>query len=154
MATPSTLPDSRPYLAGDGEAFGGSPAEYQEQYIEQLRYINSQMQIAVDAILDNSARPPVILIQGDHGPGSLLRRDSIDRTCLFERASILSAYYLPGNPPQLSHNISPVNSFRVVLNTYFGTELDILTDRTYFSPQSRPYDFTEITNEIRPFCEQ
>lgn len=144
---------SRPYLAGDGEAFGGSPAEYQEQYIEQLRYINSQMQIAVDAILDNSARAPVILIQGDHGPGSLLRRDSIDRTCLFERASILSAYYLPDRQSQLSHDISPVNSFRVVLNAYFGTELDILPNRTYFSPQSWPYDFTEITNQIKPFCE-
>lgn len=145
---------SRPYLAGDGEAFGGSPEEYQQQYIEQLIFINSQILMAVDYILETSARPPVILIQGDHGPGSLLQRDSIDQTCLFERASILSAYYLPGDSALLSQDISPVNSFRVVLNTYFDTNLEILPNRTYFSPQSWPYDFTDITDQIRPFCEQ
>ena len=63
---------SHVYLAGDGDAFGGSAAEYQQQYIEQLVFINAQMQIAIDAILQNSSRPPIILIQGDHGPGSLL----------------------------------------------------------------------------------
>lgn len=145
---------TRPYLAGDGEACGASSEEYQQQYIEQLIYINSQIQIAVDSILEKSARPPVILIQGDHGPGSLLRRDSIDKTCLFERASILSAYYLPESSAVLPHDISPVNSFRVILNTYFGTNLELLPNRTYFSPQSWPYDFTDITNQIETSCQR
>ena len=144
---------TRPYLAGDGEAFGGSAAEYQQQYIEQLIYINSRIRVAVDAILENSARPPVILIQGDHGPGSLLRRDSLEKTCIFERASIFSAYYLPDGSPLLSKDISPVNSFRVILDTYFGANLDLLPNRTYFSPQSWPYDFTDVTNRIEPSCE-
>ncbi len=144
---------SGPYLAGDGEAFGGSPAEYQQQYIEQLIFINSQVQEAVEAILEKSVHPPIILIQGDHGPGSLLRRDSLENTCLFERSSILSAYYLPNNSSSLPQDISPVNSFRVILNAYFGTNLDFLPNYTYFSPQSWPYDFTDITDQIETSCE-
>ena len=147
-----TVNHNRPYLAGDGEAFGGSAAEYQQQYIGQLIYINSQVQIAVDSILEMSSRPPVILIQGDHGPGSLLFRDSLEKTCLFERTSILSAYYLPDHS-SFPQDISPVNSFRVVLNTYFGTNLDLLPNRTYFSPQSWPYDFTDVTDQIEASCE-
>ncbi len=145
---------NRPYLAGDGEAFGGSPEEYQRQYIDQLIYINSQIELAVDSILKNSSRPPVILIQGDHGPGSLLRRDSLEKSCLFERTSILSAYYLPEGSPLLSADISPVNSFRVIFNTYFDANLDLLPNRTYFSPKSWPYDFSDVTNRTERSCQQ
>ncbi|HMB23244.1 MAG: hypothetical protein ACM33V_01020, partial [Chloroflexota bacterium] len=143
---------SHVYLAGDGEAFGGSKTDYQQQYAEQLVFINAQMQIAIDAILEKSPRPPIILIQGDHGPGSLLIRDSVDRTCLFERTSILSAYYLPDSTLNITPGISPVNSFRLIFNTYFGTDLDLLPDRTYFSPQSWPYDFTDVTDKAERSC--
>jgi hypothetical protein len=119
-----------------------------------LIYINSQIELAVDSILKNSARPPVILIQSDHGPGSLLRRDSLEKSCLFERTSILSAYYLPEGSPMLHADISPVNSFRVILNTYFDANLDLLPNITYFSPQSWPYDFTDVTNRIERSCQQ
>jgi hypothetical protein len=110
------------------------------------------MQIAIDEILKKSPRPPIILIQGDHGPGSRLIRDSVDRTCLFERISILSAYYLPDSALTIPPDISPVNSFRLVLDTYFGADLDLLPDRTYFSPQSWPYDFTDVTDKAETSC--
>jgi len=49
---------------------------------------------------------------------------------------ILNAYALPGVDPAqaLYPSISPVNSFRVVLNRYFGTDLPLLEDRSYFAP--------------------
>ena len=54
---------------------------------------------------------------------------------LRKRSGILNAYYLPGgNVRSLSPNISPVNSFRLVFNSYFGTDLEMLPDRTYVSP--------------------
>jgi hypothetical protein len=143
----------RPYLAGDGMAFGGTPEEYQRDYIGQLIYINRQVETAVDAILSQSTRQPVILIQGDHGPGSLLARDSLENTCLFERTSILSAYYLPEGSNALYPSITPLNSFRIVFNAEFDSRLPLLPDETYFSPQSWPYDFTLISNQIGTTCE-
>ena len=145
----------RPYVPGDGEALGGDSGEYQRQYIEQLTYINEKMELAIDAILENSPTPPIILIQGDHGPGSLLARDSLEKTCLRERTSILSAYYFPGGRTQaLYASISPINSFRILFNTYFGTRLQLKADRIFFSPQSWPYDFTDITAQIEASCAQ
>ncbi len=141
-----------PYLAGDGTAFGGTTEEYQREYIDQLIYINHQMESVVDAILSQSHRQPVIIIQGDHGPGSLLARDSLENTCLFERTSILNAYYLPEGLNMLYPEITPVNSFRVVFNAIFNTQLPLLPDETYFSPQSWPYDFTPVSNQIEESC--
>ncbi len=135
-------------LAGDGLAFGGTPEEYQRDYIEQLTYINRQVEIAIDAILSGSSQPPIILVQGDHGPGSMLVRDSLEQTCLLERTSILSAYYLHNGSEFLAEDLTPVNSFRVVFNELFNAQLPLLPNETYFSPQSWPYDFTPVSSRI------
>jgi hypothetical protein len=63
-----------------------------------------------------------------------------------EKFGILNAYYLPGVDPAsagLNDRISPVNSFRIVFNAYFGADLPLLPDQTYLSPdKSRLYEFT------------
>jgi hypothetical protein len=141
-----------PYSPADGEAFQGTPVDYQQAYIKQLQFANREMRVIVDAILTQSKKPPIIIIQGDHGPGSLLKRDDLNRSCLWERTSILNAYYFPGNADKLYPTITPVNSFRVLFNGYFGTDFPLLPDKTYFSPISWPYNFTDITDRIEPTC--
>ena len=112
------------------------------------------MQEIVDAILEQAETPPVILIQGDHGPGSLLNFGDINGTCLRERVPILSAYYLPSSGiEQLYASISPVNSFRVVFNSVFGAGLHLLPDRSYYSTWSNPYTFADVTNDTDQSCE-
>jgi hypothetical protein len=44
--------------------------------------------------------------------------------------------------------ISPVNTFRVILNTYFSAALPLLDDRSYFSRMTRPYDFIDVTERV------
>jgi hypothetical protein len=150
----NSIKSNRPYMPGDGEAFGGSPKEYQQLYGQQVEYINSRILQAIDSILKNSKSPPIIILQGDHGPGSLLRRDSIEVSCLWERSSILNAYYFPdGNFDQLYPSITPVNTFRVIFNSYFDTNYPILPDRVYFSPQAYPYNFTDISTQADDICE-
>jgi len=146
---------AQPFSPADGEAFSGGTTEYQRGYIEQLLYINQRLEESIEAILSQSAAPPIIILQADHGPGSMLKRDIVEETCLWERASILNAYYFPDERTDgLYPAITPVNTFRVVFNTYFGTHFDLLPDRTYFSPQSHPYDFTDITDMIQPACQK
>jgi hypothetical protein len=60
---------------------------------------------------------------------------------------ILNAYYFPGGVNGLYQTISPVNTFRVVLNKYFGQQHEILDDVAYFSEYDVPYDYTIIPNE-------
>ncbi len=50
----------------------------------------------------------------------------------------------------LYDGISPVNSFRVVFNAYFGTKFALLPDRTYaFVKYVRPYDLLDVTEKVR-----
>jgi hypothetical protein len=75
-----------------------------------------------------------------------LDRDSASHTDHTERMTILNAYYFPDSRyDDLYQRISPVNSFRVVLNTFFGASLELLPDKSYFSTWPKPYNFVDVT---------
>jgi hypothetical protein len=96
---------------------------------------------AIDTIMANSKTPPIIIIQGDHGPW-LQPKD--------KRMWNFTAVYMPGHEDTLYPTVTPVNLFRLVFNNYFGGKYDILDDVSYFSPVPKLYEFTEIPN---PFDE-
>jgi len=146
------LEAKRPYSPTDGLGTSRSVKDYQQAYIEQLQFINQETLKAIDLILADSDMPKVILLQSDHGGGSLLS-ESVDASCLLERTSILNAYYFSnGNTGTLYPSISPVNSFRVILNEYFGTKYHMLPDITYFSGISRPFNFVDVSSRIETTC--
>jgi hypothetical protein len=112
----------------------GTRADYITGYREQLRYLNGLVISAIDEVLARSEQPPIIILQGDHGPGAYTRWNAIMDSNLVERAGILNALLLPGAPPDVLYpTITPVNSFRLVLSLYFGADLPPLADCTYFS---------------------
>lgn len=107
-----------------------------EGYYYGVEFISNAIQPVIDSILENSARPPVIIIQGDHGYGRGPEEG-------FEYA-ILNAYHLPdGGNEYLYPDITPVNSFRLVFNLYFGTEYPMLDDLSIDTDIGGPYR-TEI----------
>jgi hypothetical protein len=126
-----------PYTFGpNGEvpAFQGKDATYEEvaaAYVDQVKFVNREILNVIDRLIEDSHIPPVIIIQGDHGPLPDLTEDPL------RRLPILNAYYLPGVQTDqiLYSSISPVNSFRVVLNSYFGQNLPLLEDQSYFGPE-------------------
>jgi hypothetical protein len=134
------------YSLNDGDEFRGTLDEYLVGYAMQVQFVNQKLEQVIDAILANSPTPPVIILQGDHGPGSHLNWSSPEQSCLWERASILNAYYLPGGGESgLYPSISPVNTFRVVLNAYFGANLPLLPDLTYFTSHRLEHQAIDIT---------
>ncbi len=141
-----------PYYPVDGEAFGDR-REYFHGYPGQLLYINTLLEDTIDTLLSSSDLPPIIIIQADHGPGMLLSFGSLEDTCVRERFSILNAYYLPDcEDCALSETITPVNSFRLIFDTYFGTNFGLLEDRGYFSSWDKPYDFIDVTDQTSAPC--
>jgi hypothetical protein len=150
----AVTPDS-PYAGlGDGNYFAGTSEIYIDGYIEKLIYVNESIKEAVRRILSESSEPPIIIIQADHGPGAYLNWESIEKSCIWERTSILNAYYLPENHSEddFYSTITPVNTFRLVFDRYFGTQLGYLNDRTYYSPWERPYNFTELSQQVQEPC--
>lgn len=135
------------YSMVDGSAFlqRASAEEYYFGYREQAQYLSNRLQEVVARILESSAEPPIILIQSDHGPGLGLDWYSLEETDVWERFAILNAYYFPEQDyADLYQDISPVNSFRVILNQFFSTDLPILGDRFFYTTEDRPFDFFEI----------
>lgn len=129
---------------------GGTTPEYQQMYKDQLSYIADRILILVDEILLEAEEPPVIIIQADHGPGSTITQHQLEQDNLEERFSILNAYYFPDQDySALYPEITPVNSFRVVFDQYFGTALGLLPDRQYFSTVYQPYHYTDLTESLK-----
>lgn len=112
--------------------------DYLTGYHDQLLYLNSRVEQLVEEIKANSKTPPIIIIQGDHGPH---RGMTSDRA----RMSILNAYYLPDGGDELLYpSISPVNSFRVIFNFYFGAGFELLPDVALVSGYGDPYEFVVV----------
>lgn len=107
--------------------------EYGVGYGNQVTYIDKQIEQIVKKILETSPQPPIIIIQGDHGPSAF---NSAER-----RIRILNAYYFPDNQDGLYPDITPVNSFRLVLRKYFGRDLPPLDDVSRYSTFEDPFEF-------------
>ena len=135
----------------DYMTFAGTPESYRKGYAGQVAWAEGQTLRAVDALLARAdpARPPVILIQGDHGSKLHLAQNSLDGTDLDECFPILSAYKVPEAVRRdLYPSITPVNSFRVLLSGLFGDDLPTLPDRSFYSRYATPYAFTDVTERI------
>jgi len=143
----------RPYNhfdADDYRKLGGTTAEYQEMYSDQVNYIFSEILEMIDEMLLASESQPIIIIQGDHGPGSMVSQSLFDENNLDERFSIMNAYYFPDHDySSLYPSISPVNTFRVIFNKYFEEDLPLLPDMNYFSIIHHPYEFIEVTEMLK-----
>jgi len=105
-------------------------------YLDNIRFINNQIVAVVGEIIEKSAVPPIIILQGDHG------NDGDDMYAIF------NAYYLPeGGSSGLYPSITPVNTFRLILDQYFGTNLGLLKDVTYTWKWEDVYDFGIFENK-------
>jgi hypothetical protein len=114
----------------------------QPLYQDQIAFINDQVLKIVAGLIEESETPPIIIIQGDHGP---------ERTRGQIRLAILNAYYLPGEVAEkVYEDISPQNSFRLIFDEYFGTDFGLQDDRAYYSPFHDPYDFILVPNDCSP----
>ena len=110
-------------------------------YRDQAIYISSRMSEIVPKIIANSTTPPIIVIQGDHGPTVASSPRS--------RMSNLNVYFLPGADTALYSTITPVNTFRVIFNKYFGQNLQLLNDVSLYSDYEDPFNFKVIPNSCK-----
>lgn len=131
-------------------------ASRERLYRDQLTWTNGRILDLVDQALDESGEEPVIILQADEGPypprfaREPERFDWLEEATpeeILQKHGILNAMHLPGIDPEAAgvhDRMSPVNTFRIVFNEYFGADLPPLPDRVYLTPDyARMYDFTE-----------
>lgn len=125
-------------------------------YVKQLIFINGEVEALIDELLSRSKVPPIIVLQADEGPledqldFSSFKWQEASEAQLREKMRILNAYYLPNaNTSGLYPSISPVNSFRLIFDLYFGADFALLPDKSYAYSVDRPYDFFDVTDKVK-----
>lgn len=89
-------------------------------YQNAVKFISNQLLSIVKEILANSENPPIIVIQSDHGWRGEQRND------------ILNLYYFPDqNYSVLYPSITPVNTFRVIFDTYLNIPYELVEDQIH-----------------------
>lgn len=130
-----------------------------ESYRRQVVYANSRLLRLIDRIVASDP-DAVIVLQADEGPFPARYnadewgfdwRDATDAE-LEEKFGILFAMRVPGADLAAEgfHDaLTPVNAFRIVFNARFGTDLELLPDRTWTHPDlDHFYDLVEITDRL------
>lgn len=127
-----------------------------KKYTDQINCTNTHINQIVDAIIAHSKTPPIILVQSDEGMRAEITEalngnwQSLGQNVWQQKLQILSAYYLPGFSGKLPADITPVNSFRIIFNNYFGANLPILPNRSYlYQNDNHFYKFTDVTDTVR-----
>ncbi len=141
-----------------------SPAEAKkikeaDNYTNYVILANKRIKSLVNKIQSNSKEPPIIIIQADEGftPNAVKSNGpqgsywyGASKKDLRLHMRILNAYFLPGVNAEevLYESISPVNTFRLVFNLYFGTKYDLLSDESFSMRPEKPHKFFPITDIV------
>jgi hypothetical protein len=106
-------------------------------YRNQIVYLNERIPAILQEIIDEATKPPIIILQGDHGADEAKPED---------RVAILNALYLPQvDDEKLYAFLSPVNTFRLIFQSYFGWDSTLLPDQSFFSTYAEPFRLQQIS---------
>ena len=110
--------------------------QHREKYIEQLKFTTVRIEAVIDKIIrsDSSA---IIILQSDHGEWNVdtlpqLHDYTNDTSFISQRMPILNAYRVPiAIREVLYDSISPVNSFRIVLDKLGYKKEPVIPDKHF-----------------------
>ena len=146
-----------PYIFGpEGEAVssvrpqGLESWQDKEGYINSVKFANKKITQIVDELLADTENSPVIIIQGDHGFG-IEQGISNPNDNIEQQMSIFSAHYLPEIEENFPDDVfTSVNTFRIIFNSYFDTDYDLLENKIYFTDDNDPDFFIDVTDVLIP----
>ena len=148
-----------PYVfAPDGRCLGQREAARRgarQGYADQVAYANRIIEDIVTTLLSEDRRPPIIIVQADEGP--FPKRDrgvpwqEAPAEALRIKTGILNAIRLPDEDHRgLRSDMTPVNLYRAVFNTRFGTRFPGLPDRILAFPSDADlYEHHDVTERVR-----
>ena len=118
--------------------------DYYKGFRDETICLNERFLVMIDRI---QARQPnsIIIIQGDHGcrsdwqstdDGTLIPWEGSREDYIRDYTAVLNTIYIPdGDYSEFYSGITPVNTFRILFNKYFGTDYELLPDKTFLSFQ-------------------
>jgi hypothetical protein len=118
--------------------------EYYKGFRDETICLNGRFLTMIDRIQKRQPNS-IIIIQGDHGCRSdwqstagtaLIPWEGSKEDYIRDYTAVLNTIYFPdGDYSDFYAGITPVNTFRIIFNKYFGTTYELLPDKTYLSFQ-------------------
>jgi len=122
---------------------------YEQRFVGFVAHTGRRISAAIEDLLAGSRETPIIIVQGDHGSYVYDDESFTEDRLYHERLSILNAYLVPNEVrDRLYPGISPVNTFRLILNELAGTEFELLEDRSHYARRTIPYRFEDVTARV------
>ena len=121
-----------------------------QQFLQQLQFANKKSIKLIDKILENE-KQSIIIIQSDHGSAFDVNLHDPTDDDVHQRLSNINAIYFPDEKPReiLMNDLTNVNTFRIVFNSYFGSDYDILEDKIYWNLSfKKPFWFKDVTSVL------
>ena len=121
-----------------------------QQFLQQLQFANKKSIKLIDKILENE-KQSIIIIQSDHGSAFDVNLHDPTDDDVHQRLSNINAIYFPDEKPReiLMNDQTNVNTFRIVFNSYFGSDYDILEDKIYWNLSfKKPFWFKDVTSVL------
>lgn len=119
--------DSTGNLLSDIEALNRNKKNEAQNYFNQVKVADSIIKDLVTHIKKTNKKNTIIIVAGDHGfPNELLKKSGYS----FET---YSSFYFPDQDyKNLNDSLQPINTFRIILNKFFGSNYSVLSDSTIF----------------------
>lgn len=137
----------------------GNLKDYKQVYLDQLIFANEMIKQLINTLQTKSKTKPVIILQSDEGPYPENFKNNVDnfdwrkatKKELQEKFRITNNYFFPGvDADKLYLDITPINTFRLIFNLYFGEDLPLLQDKNYAQIDiNHHFDVFEVTDLIR-----
>ncbi len=120
--------DENGYPYPDEAIYTDSLITDKKKFAGYIRYTDQKVKELIDTILTRSAGNDIIILQSDH---SIADMDWSRKNDAFKN---YSAFYFPDRDyRQLYPGMSNVNTFRIILNKYFGQQLPLLPDKSFYT---------------------
>lgn len=106
----------------------GTTQSVKKDYLNQLIYSRQLVKQAITSILKKDTLNKIIVLEGDHGfsgYGASNKTGSV-----FDNLNAI--YFYDKNYAALNDSMTPVNTFRVILNQYFQERLKYLPDTSFY----------------------
>jgi len=144
-----------PYIFGPngehtipGNSINSSPWNERNAHVNQIKFVNKNLIELIPKLLD-SENKPIIILQGDTGSGYEIDWKSPSDAVIIERMANLNAIYFPNSDYNKIHDLTPVNTFRIIFNEYFGEENILYENRSYWSESDKPYQYKDISEVLK-----
>lgn len=118
------------------------------EFIAQLKFVNAKFLEMIDAILEESRNPTVIVFQADHGSIHLDLDGAEKETWSRISFAPYTAYYLPESYSiTFPEPFTLINTFPLLFNEIFQTNFELNDDRLFETPlgYKAPFEQRDVT---------